>query len=331
MTNKDGYNEKALIAWNEWKEVCAVNGCNAENQTILKKEIERGFREKLKAFSNAFEVSENHDFGEIDYVTEFDSALVEYEHSEEDGHEIYHKGRWGEKKHVRKAKCWKDFTWEKIAESSDPDLKVIRGKLTGQKSVMDCIVEDYLSRNCPGRFERQDGKLFYILDSQYQEGRKSGEADDVYKQYHPESDTTLSSSNDSEQKNDSGKDCFAEFLYEEEIDRSVLDKLKSLLDGHIDIKECAILLASAYGIALYKEKEILSELGIAKSAVYNALPKIQAKILQAFASAPTEEFCEIFKNSVVSRKMMLNCMKERLRVEKYAPSLLLRVEEKSGE
>ena len=271
----------------------------------------------------------------IDFVAEFDSALVEYAHSEEEGHEIYHRGHFGNRSRVHKAKNWKDFTWAKIADSPDPELKVIRGTLTGRVSVMDRIVEDYLSRNCPGRFCEKDGKKVYVLDKQYQEYSRptvSGDTDvDDFKTFHPEADTTLSSGHgqESEGNRDTGEDCFEKYLVEEKIDQRVLDGLKRLLEKSIDVKECAIVLANAYGIVLYKEKEILAELGVAKSAVYNAMSKIQAKMLQLFSSA--EEYREICFNIEAIRKMMLDWMKERLRVEKYAPSLLSRIDDICGE
>ncbi len=339
-------NEKALLAWNEWKDVCAVNACNVENQRVLENEISGGFKKKLNAFADAFVISEDYDFGEIDFVAEFDAALFEYKYSDvefkdekakEEKIPIYHRGHFGDKNYIRKAKNWKDFTWTKVSDSPDPELKVIRGKLIGPVSVMDRIVEDYLSRNCPGRFCEKDGKKVYILDKQYQEYSRPAVSDDTdlddFKTFHPEADTTLSSGNGQELEGncDSGEDCFEKYLVEEKIDQRVLEGLKRLLEKSIDVKECAIVLANAYGIVLYKEKEILAELGVSKSAVYNAMSKIQAKMLQLFSSSSAEEYREVFINIKAIRKMMLDWMKERLCVEKYAPSLLSRIDDICGE
>jgi hypothetical protein len=45
------------------------------------------------------------------------------------------------------AKNYKDYTWEKKAQSSDPPLKVIRGKLIGPTGIINAVAEYYLWLN----------------------------------------------------------------------------------------------------------------------------------------------------------------------------------------
>lgn len=311
---------EALSAWHEWKEVCAVNGCSDESQRILAKEIENGFRRKLNHFAGAFGNDGTHDFGEIDFSTEFDSALCEYEHSDKEGYEIYHKGHYGDKKHVRKAKCWKDFTWAAVAESPDPELKVIRGKLTGGVSVMNQIVEDFISRNCPGRFVNG----CYIIDSSLDVKDEKGTKEErEFKKFNPDADMSLSSDDlDIQEDQTFGcSDDFDKFLEKEELPADVRKLWAEFLDKNLNVTECAILLAQSYGIALYKEKTALSELNMGKSTAYEALSEVQYKMLSLLRSPLYEQLLISFSYEE-SRKMIVEWMKSRLKAEKFAPSLL---------
>lgn len=312
---------KALSAWHKWKEVCAVNGCSEEAQRILAKEIENGFRRKLNHFAGAFGNDTKHDFGEIDFVTEFDSALCEYEHSDEEGYEIFHKGYFGDKKHVRKAKCWKDFTWAAIAESPDPELKVIRGKLTGGASVMNQIVEDFISRNCPGKFVNG----CYIVDSSLNVKDEKGSSEErEFKNFHPDADLTLSSSasDAGEDKSLIGNDDFSKFLDGEKISPDLWAQFENFLNENLNVGECAVLLAEIHGIPLYKEKDILSELGIGKSTANKVVSKTKEKLLSLLQSTQHEQLRVTVFSSVESRKLIVDWMKNKLKVEKFAPSLL---------
>lgn len=321
---------KALSAWHKWKEVCAVNGCSEEAQRILAKEIENGFRRKLNHFAGAFGNDTKHDFGEIDCVTEFDSALREYEHSDKElkdekgkiiKHPLYHRGHFGDKKYVRKPKCWKDFTWVAIAESPDPELKVIRGKLTGGASVMNQIVEDYISRNCPGRFVNG----CYIVDSSLNVKDEKGSSEErEFKNFHPDADLTLSSSasNAGEDKSLIANDDFSKYLEGEKVTLDLWKEFEGLLDKNLTAKECAVLLAEIHGIALYKENEILVELGIGKSTANTVLSKTKKKLLSLLQSTQHEQLRVTVFSSVESRKLIVDWMKNKLKVEKFAPSLL---------
>lgn len=319
---------EALSAWREWKDVCAVNGCSEEAQRILVKEIRNGFRRKLNHFAEAFGNDGTHDFGEIDFSTEFDSALCEYEHSDKEGYEIYHKGHYGDKKHVRKAKCWKDFTWAAVAESPDPELKVIRGKLTGGVSVMNQIVEDFISRNCPGRFVSKKGKEIFIIDADYDkvfpgdqcETGNVGSRKKTFEDFE-DGDNKGHAEKDKFAKEDS----FAPFLDKDGNDIDLSRKHVLKMCEMFDSVECALLLAAAYGILIYKEEEILNELGVGKATAYNRMREIHTKIFKS-SDIEGSDIKDQFVFSAKFRLQLLQCMISRLAIEKFAPSLLSRID-----
>ena len=314
-----------LAAWEEWKEKCAVRLCSPVHAESLRRRIQSAFMTKLNHFRGAFNRGgTNHDFGEIDCATEFDSALVEYENCNLPGHEIYHHGFYGDPKKVRKAKCWKDFTWQRVAQSSDPRLHVIRGKLVGGVSVMNQIVEDYISRNLPGRFHNRE----YVIDKPIvPRGDESGSsAETVYKELHPDADTTLSSSPVAEaapaEETVSCNDDFAEFLEEFSIERATLDKWRNALESAFDVRACCVLFAAAYQIKLYREEEMMVALGVKKQACYDALERAQ----ESFKSLPKDFREEVVVSSKV-KKFFLEWLQKRIAAEKCAQPILSRVAE----
>ena len=137
----------ALTAWNEWKEICFVLGCEENNQIILGREIVGAFKKKftaaapenvydiipvnISAISNSISASEKN-IGKADWknwVCEFDYSLAAKAHKD------------------ISQKHYKDYVWQLVAESNDPPLKVIRGKLLGKKSIINAVAENYLKEN----------------------------------------------------------------------------------------------------------------------------------------------------------------------------------------
>lgn len=314
-----------LAAWEEWKEKCAVRLCSPDHVEALDKKIRSAFMAKLGHFRGALDHDgAQYDFGEIDCSTEFDSALLEYENCNLPGHEIYYRGAHGDETKVRKAKCWKDFTWQCAAKSSDPRLQVIRGKLVGGVSVMHAIVEDYISRNLPGRF--CNGK--YVIDKPIvQSGDESGTSEEaMFKQFHPDADLTLSSSPAVKaapaEASSWRDDDFAVFLEEFPIDLKTLDKWRIALESAFDVRTCCVLLAATYQIKLYREEEMMAALGIKKQACYDALERAQ----ESFKSLP-KDFREEVISSFEVKKFFLEWLQKRVETEKCAQPILSRVKE----
>lgn len=314
-----------LAAWEEWKEKCAVRLCSPAHMEALNKKIRSAFMAKLGHFRGTLDHDgAKYDFGEIDCSSEFDSALLEYENCNLPGHEIYYRGAHGDENKVRKAKCWKDFTWQCVAKSSDPRLQVIRGKLVGGVSVMHAIVEDYISRNLPGRF--CNGK--YVIDKPIaKSGDDLGTSEEaMFKQFHPDADLTLSSSSgtgtDSSEETALHCDDFAEFLEEFPIDLKTLDKWRNALENAFDVRTCCILLAATYQIKLYREEEMMAALGIKKQACYDALERAQ----EAFKTLPRDFREEVVVSSEV-KKFFLEWLQKRIMAERCAQPILSRVNE----
>lgn len=330
-----------LESWREWKIKCAVRLCGKEHAEALSEKIRRSFMAKLNHFRGAFaRGGRQYDFGEIDCAAEFDSALVEYEHCDEAGHEIYKRGHYGDEDHVRKAKCWKDFVWLKVRQSQDPELKVIRGQLVGALSVMNQIVEDYLSRNFPGRFY---GDMYVIDMPIVARGEEEGvSAENAFKVLHPDADCTLRSSDDPHEpssaliakSNDEdeaearvdkiGEDDFERYLEESTIPQDVWQEWRDSLCSVLDVFDCCILLAESYGLRLYREPEILAALGVSKTTAYAALEKVQRKLA---AGMPREFANELRAGTVASRRFFMTALQDRVRAEKSARPLLSRIDE----
>lgn len=293
---------KILGAWQEWKERCAVNACSAENKSLLQGEIKSGFQRKLNRFAGAFmSRDERFDFGDVDYATEFDSALYEYEHREEEGHKIYDKGFFGDPNHVRKAKAWKDFTWDTASKSSDPPLQVIRGKLVGSVGIINDIVENFLAQNYPGRFHNDMYVVNHSLDVPAVENSGVsvesllGNDDRII---FPGSDV--------------------------EVEEAVWQKWMSEFYKTVTTRDCAFLLAQAYGITLYDDAAILKDLGVAKSAAYNGKDRVLKKVKK---DAIPPEMAKEIQDSAQCRKRFLDSLEDKIRVEKLSPTLLLRIAE----
>ena len=50
MTDYDeNWNDVSLIAWNQWKDICSICGCPDESQRILKVEVARAFKRKIRS------------------------------------------------------------------------------------------------------------------------------------------------------------------------------------------------------------------------------------------------------------------------------------------
>lgn len=77
-----------------------------------------------------------HDF-RVDWAHEFDCGIIEKANSE------------------KSPKNYKDLTWECIARSDDPPLKIIRGKLLGHLGIINEIAERYLRNNFHQIWEKQ--------------------------------------------------------------------------------------------------------------------------------------------------------------------------------
>lgn len=137
------WQKNTLSAWNEWKEICFVLGCEQDNQLLLAKGI-------IKAYQRKFQAIFKHNFTKI--IPEF----IKFTHNEKINDDIRKWQFWVD--HFdnylvakitaeQNSKDYKNYIWNKIAESNDPPLKLISGKLLGEKGLINAIAEKYLKEN----------------------------------------------------------------------------------------------------------------------------------------------------------------------------------------
>ena len=129
MNSQIEKNDRELVAWNEWKQVCQILKCSEENSAILVDRMYKSSRkalEKLLSFSNPNWEGEFTKEGWGQEIGEsFDAYIRE--------------GVENEKK-----KNYKDFIWLKIDEGNDSPLKIIRGQLTAPNRVLSNVLEKFV-------------------------------------------------------------------------------------------------------------------------------------------------------------------------------------------
>lgn len=319
-------NAAILKAWNAWKQVCWVDGLGVvldgrpaigtkEDADILRKEIRNAFMRKLSPFRLQLEdESEKDGLEDLDCARIFDESMVEYEHCEDPGHERYARGHYGEAAHVRKAKAWKDFVWQAVANSDDPELKVIRGKLTGPHGVINQVVEDWLMREYPcwEVNDRATGKNVLMFAASYDEVCVEKPSDDI-----GFSDDGDALDNDG----DGGK--LDEFDFG--VDANVLAEWSSQLEKvFADGVGCCVLLAASLNIPIYNDSEVLEALGIGKSAANAALNRMKANA-SIILSELDPELRDWMLHDTKGTRFWMNWLKNRASAEKAGELILSRV------
>ena len=149
-------NDKKLAAWENWKKICSVAGCDANSQKILSQLIRNAFLKKFNKIcpqntseifdlgwlNDAVQRTEQNSHGSATktkgqknlefWAHEFDCGIINTPIPENQNGIFKH---------------YKDFLWAKKAVSNDPPLKVISGKLVGELGVINDIAEKYLRNN----------------------------------------------------------------------------------------------------------------------------------------------------------------------------------------
>ena len=294
MSDTEEDNARALTAWNAWKDVCWVHGLGQprgnlpvvgtnEDAEILSKMIANAFRRKLAPFMRNFQSEDGtSSLIEVDFAQEFDAALHEYELSETSGHERYMRGHYGESDYVRKAKAWKDFVWKAVAESEDPPLKVIIGKLLGRLGVINQIVEDWLLANYSARF---DGDML-VLDSSRDSfpcERPAEDCDDA-KDF---LEGVVSGAISPEPVEKNANEIVMQSSDKEEpikVPKTWLDELEQTFSPRI----CCVMLAHINGVMLYKCKDILEAIGISKTTAAAELKRLREKSQEVLSNLDPE-------------------------------------------
>lgn len=166
-------NNRELTAWNEWKSICWILGCSPENREILKKLVKNKYNELIRN-RLGFSINETDE----DIANDFDNAIREAK----DSPRIDRRTKTGDGEYRRrKKKYWKNTVWEAVSESNDPPLKIIRGKILGEKGFINEIVADFLETeyNCTVKRIEGGGRLYMPLKS-INETESSGDSDNEH-------------------------------------------------------------------------------------------------------------------------------------------------------
>ena len=129
MSSQIEKNDRELVAWNEWKQVCQILKCSEENSAILVDRMYKSSRESLEKLLCASNSKWEDEFTKEGWGQEIGESFDAY----------IREGVENEKK-----KNYKDFIWLKIEEGNDPPLKIIRGQLTASRSVLSNVIEKFV-------------------------------------------------------------------------------------------------------------------------------------------------------------------------------------------
>lgn len=289
----------ALIAWNEWKKICFVLGCQEDNQIILGREIVKAFQNKFEKIapkdvydiipvymstvklssSDSAKKTEKSDWRS--WVSEFDYCLTTKVH-----------------KNISQ-KNYKDYIWQLVAESKDPPLKVIRGKLLGPKSAINAIAENYLKVNHRILWEN------YIEFENNKRRLKKREVE------------ILEENSLSEEINNDSKQTYEDKIPGKTYDCISNKELQNIIKENFSSREILLYLSSKFNMLTAKETE--EYCGLKKTAIATLwnneiMKKFQEKMPVIFSYSNLENVFFCMKNILSAEKNaepFLNAIEER--------------------
>ena len=287
MNYDEERNTSILVAWNEWKEICSVMGCSSENRELLKQEIGNAFKRKLKAVLTMKGMDENSASEEYeDYVQMFDSGL-----------EIMKQAPGVNKRTGREKvkKNYKDIVWQAMGNTSDPHLKIIRGKLFGgaknYTTPLTAIVREYIAKNHNNGLRPEIEKIVPL-------NGKMGDSDRGY------------------------EEIIGEFCTPADMPKNDLEHLENLVSERFTLNDALVLLATACKMPL-TEATLLKCLGKNKTMAYEYFKEASLKIKSLFNEENyTEEIAP------VAMKWILKKLFSMLEAEKSYDEYLSTLKEK---
>ena len=151
-------NDIELQAWNCWHDRCAIGRVGHFDREHPEWELHPEWESALRSVIGSTVSRQMGKYGiraaEFDdLVQRFDTAVIAYD-----------------EKHTE-SKCYKDFVWDKVANSPDPPLKVIRGKLTGLGGFVTRVVVEDIFREMGARktTDKETGKDVWLFNNELKE------------------------------------------------------------------------------------------------------------------------------------------------------------------
>ena len=156
-------NDIELQAWNCWHDRCAIGRVGHFDREHPEWELHPEWESALRSVIGSTVSRQMGKYGiraaEFDdLVQRFDTAVIAYD-----------------EKHTE-SKCYKDFVWDKVANSPDPPLKVIRGKLTGLGGFVTRVVVEDIFREMGARktTDKETGKDVWLFNNELKEDIRLG-------------------------------------------------------------------------------------------------------------------------------------------------------------
>ncbi len=158
-------NAAEWTAWLEWQKICSVLGCSDGNRRILSLTVFKAFEKKLAIVSRVIHDQWASD-GTLsgrrdDFINEFDIGIeikaregdlarLRIAHGEEPRREetLTTSSPKSNRKVVIAPKDYKKLVFNRALEQPDAPLQAIRGKLLGEKGIINAIVEHFLLYTC---------------------------------------------------------------------------------------------------------------------------------------------------------------------------------------
>ena len=247
-------NDLSLCAWKEWKKICAVADCSKLSRRILAREIFDAFRRKIvRTFPRHSSIilwqipileddgetktkmnANNEDSVAMFWANEFDVGIIQQPVPQ-----------WAIAETGGLLKDYKDFIWFKAERSEDPDLKVIRGKLTGQRGIINEIAEHYV---------RDNHWLFWENYREHANSKRKGSTT-------PQGDTWISLNEP--QGGDGEKDVKTreDFLEDKKLHLDEDDDLELKLEQLFSVRDMVLILARTVSMTTSPETQALIGLG----------------------------------------------------------------------
>ena len=280
--------EEELRAWDEWKKICAVDGCTPESRRTLVDIIGKAFKRKVTCkvpwITDAMLGARMGVGGDellSALATEFDTrVLCRAEVDSPDRRFDTESGR------TRQKKKYKNIVWDAIPNGSDEKLKIIRGMLLGKEnhaSAMNDIADDFICEE----FGRGFSKIEKSLNEPLSDGSGRTLMDTI-----PAMSKPLELSPEEER-----------FL-KDEVDR-------------LSLAEVAVLYVAAFQGKSLDSHEVLEFISMGKSAAY----ELQKKTLKQCQACIYNNFeCKAWS---AAARHIKNLLVERIKAEKCGNDLLM--------